>query len=243
MSTRIIGAAAFVMAAAGAAGAQTTTPIQLPADARHQVQVFERSLVAALNRAAGDLAKRAREVAPEIQLYFEADPRVKGAILPTGEGIVFFVEVPGIEPMASRLWDIYRRMSQPRPDPPGPLPRVSNTAPPAPPVRPGVVTPGLVDPDPSRTPVVAPMTDPEAEYSTFVHDALVDALLDNALALPIRDGQAVTLFVSNVVASTNPLDAPERNLYLHLKGADLLALRQNRITRDEARTRILESRY
>jgi hypothetical protein len=41
----------------------------------------------------------------------------------------------------------------------------------------------------------------------------------------------------------NPLSPDERKLVLRMKGADLIALRQGRITRDEAKQRILESRY
>jgi len=43
--------------------------------------------------------------------------------------------------------------------------------------------------------------------------------------------------------SVNPLAEPARMLYLRIKGEDLIALRQNRITRDEAKKRILEKRY
>jgi hypothetical protein len=85
---------------------------------------------------------------------------------------------------------------------------------------------------------------PEQQYSDLTRQALVDAMLDYANALPIQEGQFLTLSVG--VASTepaNPLAAIPRRLYLRLKGEDLMALRQNRISRDEARARIREFRY
>jgi hypothetical protein len=89
------------------------------------------------------------------------------------------------------------------------------------------------------------MSNPIKEYSDFTHDALVAALLDSAFALPIREGQKLTLIVGNGTAglSQDPLAEPARMLYLRIKAEDLLALRQNRITRDEAKKRILEWRY
>jgi hypothetical protein len=69
-------------------------------------------------------------------------------------------------------------------------------------------------------------------------------MLDYANALPIREGQFLTLSVGVASAEpANPLAAIPRRLYLRLKGEDLMALRQNRISRDEARARIREFRY
>jgi len=88
------------------------------------------------------------------------------------------------------------------------------------------------------------MTDPVKEYSEFTRQALVDAMLDNAFALPLKDGQTLTLVIG--VAGGQPtteISQTPRKLYLTMKSEDLTALRQDRITRDQARTRISESRY
>jgi hypothetical protein len=69
-------------------------------------------------------------------------------------------------------------------------------------------------------------------------------MLDNAFALPLKDGQTLTLVVG--VAGGPPtaeISQTPRKLYLTMKSEDLTALRQDRITRDQARTRISESRY
>jgi hypothetical protein len=88
------------------------------------------------------------------------------------------------------------------------------------------------------------MTDPQQEYAEFTRQALMDAMLDQAFALPIREKQTLTVSVRTVSPMpANPLDPIQRRLYLQMKGEDQLALRQNVITRDEAKKRILESRY
>jgi hypothetical protein len=69
-------------------------------------------------------------------------------------------------------------------------------------------------------------------------------MLDNALSLPIGDAQSLTVIVSSGAApQMNPMAPRERKLHLTLKGEDLLALRNNTITREQARTRIIEKRY
>lgn len=236
MVFRTIVAVVALLGAGSTGAAQTPVNSQVTADALHQVRVFENSLRKAIERAGQQLADRARKVAQaqsiQLQLQFEADIEVRSALMPEGEGVVFFVGVPGIEPSVSTLLGIMARRQ------PSPLPRVAN---PTNPPGGGTVTPGVVEPDP----MVPPLTDPEKEYSNFTHNALVDAMLDNAHALPIREGQALTLVVGNVVSTSmlNPLAGPERMLYLRIKAEDLIALRQNRITRDEARQRIKEWRY
>jgi hypothetical protein len=93
-------------------------------------------------------------------------------------------------------------------------------------------------------PVAAPaptMTNPEREYSEYVRQSLIDVILDNGPSLPIKDGQTLTI-VETGGEATNPLAEPPKKLYLRIKGEDLIALRQNRITRDVAKQRILEER-
>lgn len=236
MVSRVI-VAAVVICGGTVAAAQTLVTIQVPADAQYQISVFEDNLRKAIERAGQQMADRARQAAPGIplELQFEADIWVKGALMPGGEGAVFMVGVPGIEPSALSLLDVIaRRLAQ---QPPTTLPRVSGTA--SPPAS-GSAAPGVVE-----TPAPVPMADPEKEYSDFTYKALVDAMLDNAFALPLREGQTLTLVVGSVVTGTmlNPLAKPERMLYLRIKAGDLAALRQNRITREEAIRRIMEWRY
>jgi hypothetical protein len=217
-----------ILGVASTAVAQTKMPVQVPQETLRQVQGFESTLRTAIERAGGQVADWARQIVADINLRLETQPRVTGIVLPEGEGIVFLVEVPAIEGTSVQLWDLSRRMALSATNP---LPRVSNSAGPVPPP----VAPNAVP---------AFSGGPEQQYSELARLALVDAMLDSANALPIREGQSLTLSVG--VASTepsNPLAAIPRRLYLRLKGEDLIALRQNSISRDEAKKRILEFRY
>jgi hypothetical protein len=217
-----------IVGAAATAAAQTPVPTQVPQETLRQVRVFENSLRAAVDQAGAKLAERASQFVREIELLPEAPASAMGLILPEGEGMLFLVEVPGIAPVRSQIWEQYRRMTQP----PDPLSRIANPTNPTAPVV------------PPPSPSVPPMTDPEQEYSEFTRQALLDVMLDNAFALQIKEGQTLTLSVGSMVSGpTNPLAPIPRRLYLRLKGEDLMALRQNRITRDEAKKRIREFRY
>lgn len=217
---------AGILGVASTATAQTPVDVQVSQDTLRQVQSFENNLRAAIERAGAQLGERARQAVPDILLRLEAPPWVKGVVLPEGEGLLFFVEVPGIEGSSVMLWEMSRRQAQ-SPN----LPRMSNGA--GAPASPVAVTP-----------MVGLFTSPEKEYSEYTRQALLDAMLDQAFALPIKENQTLTLSVGVAeVGPSNPLAAIPRRLYLRMKGEDLIALRQNRISRDEARTRILEFRY
>jgi hypothetical protein len=215
---------ALLIGAGAAVEAQTTVTVQLPADARHQAQVFEDSLRSAIVTAGRNLLTRAREVVPDIMLRFEQEPAIFSTWMPKGDGLVVFVEVPGIEATTAQLWQAYRQLG------------MRNIG--------GGATPARPAPPAPPDPVVAPMTSPEQEYSEFTRQALMSAMLDNAFALPLKDGQTLTIVVGVINdGSSMSLTNVEKRLYLSIKSEDLVALKQGRITRDEAKSRIAESRY
>lgn len=231
MKTRVFATAVVLAAGAAALRAQTPVSFQPPPNEQTQVQAFENSLRSAIDKAGSQLAARAREVAPNIQLMFDSDARVKGIVLPDGEGVQFFVDVPGIRPETVGQWDLARLLRS----------RESRDAVPT-----GNTTVGPVRPGPSTVPADSVlMTDPPKEYSAFTHDALVDAMLEAGFNLPLKDGQSLTLIVGNGTSGLpqNPLAQQAKLLYLRIKSEDLAALRQNRITRDEAKSRIRQWVY
>jgi hypothetical protein len=217
-----------LIAAAAPAGAQTLVDVQVPAADRSQIRAFENTLRSAIAKAGGQLADRAREVVPGIELQFEADARITSVILPDGEGVQFFVDVPGIRPETAAQWQLGRLLNQ-RP--------TQNVA---------AVTGGAPPPTPViNNPVINPMTNPREEYSKFAHDALVDAILEAGFNLPVKAGQTLTLIVGDGTSGLprNPLASAPNFLYLRIKGEDLLALRQNAISRDQAKGRIRQMVY
>jgi len=235
--TRVVRIGAVVAAAAVAvvpvAAQQQDGMVAVTQASRFQMQVFEMNLGAAIERGAQQLVQRARQVVPNVNLQLQARPVVNSILLP--EGAVFYVQIPGIEDVGLKLWEMYLRQapSRPLPAPPTNLPRVANSS--------GSVTTGGVVAD---DPLVMPLTDPSKEYTAFVRLALIDAMLDNSFALPVAEGQFLTLVADELANQpADPLAQRSHKLILRIKGDDLIALRQQRITRDQARQRLIESKY
>jgi hypothetical protein len=222
-------AATALLAASAPAFAQTKVESTIPAETRRQVQIFVASLRTAVEGATEQLGERAREVVPDIQMYYQTALRVESYILPTGAGYVFVVDPPLIDASSALLWMVNRRFPKP------------GTA--ASPVRPVAGGSGATSPPEGPAVAAAPMTNPDQEYSRFTYEAVIAAMLDNALALPVADGQTLTVVVRTGESQPNPLAPAVRNLYLTFKAEDMQALRQSRITREEARARIIEKRY
>jgi len=220
--TRVL-VAALVLGASGVAAAQTVVPTQLPPEVGQQVRVFEGALRAAIEGAAVRLAGRAREVVPDISLQFlpATGTRVDSLVMPDDTGYVFTIEAPAIEATSALFFEAFRRVNQANP-------RVANT-------------PRGSDGAPAGTAPSGPdFSGPTLEYSQYVRQALIDTILDNGRSLPIKAGQTLTL-VETGGQPMNPLAEAPRKLYLQVKGEDLLALRQGRITRDEASKRITQT--
>jgi hypothetical protein len=199
-----------------------------PADAaRSQVEAFEGSLKNAIDAAARKLSARVREAFPgqDIALQYQAQPVVTGIIL-SEVGPVFHVLIPAIEDLSLKIFAMNARR-------PSPAQRVGDSN--------GRVTAAGVVPD---DPAVPLLTNPDQEYTTLVREALINAVLDQAMALPIPPTQHLTVVAGELPTQPlSPFDQRSRMLILQLKGEDLIALREHRIDRDEARSRIKESKF
>jgi hypothetical protein len=128
-------------------------------------------------------------------------------------GFHFDVQVPDILETGLRLFELQRKN-------PGPMPMAALSA-------------------------AARDFDPGREYAAFVREALVDAMLDQSFGLPLQPGERLILVArvpQNVQLNQLYLD-DSRKLVLAIAGEDLQAFRQQRITREEARDRIKESRF
>jgi hypothetical protein len=195
---------------------------------RNQVEGFERSLQLAIDSAASKLNQRVKEAFPgvQFQLGFAAQAQVTGVLLPES-GAVFHVLIPPIEDLDVKIL----MMNAPRPAPIVPT-RTSDP--------PRATATGLIEADPN----VKPLTEPDKEYTSFMRLSLIDAILDNALALPIPSGQNLTVIAGELqIVPATPFNPRSRMLILQLKGEDLTALRENRIDREEAKKRIKESKF
>ena len=202
---------------------------QVEAELKRQTSIFEGVLLHAVQQGGQRLAQWAQQVEPRVVLAQASNPVVQAVPLPDSS-LVFNVQVPEILQTSVMLFhQLQRPGAQPVNRTTG---RVSGAG-----VVPADAMAGRVED--------ADTLDPDRRYSNYVREALIEALLDGAAVLQLEQTQWVTVAASGVdVAVTNPLYRnPSRKLVLSLRGEDLLALRQQRITRDEARARILERRF
>jgi hypothetical protein len=210
-------AAAIVLAGPHVSFAQVDAPEN---PARHQAFVFERALRSAVELGGQQLATRALVLVPELTLSTE-DAIVRGLRL-TGYGFYFDVQAPSIQSTVLLL-DMaaarQRRGVQ------------------------GVSATGVVPGDTMGAP---PATfDPDREYTSYVRSALVDAMLDSSGVLSVTPGERLTVVVSGIEQpNPNPLyRSNSSKLVLTITAEDLVAFRQGRLTREQAKERIVAERF
>ncbi len=214
----VIGAVVLAVVSPASRAQQAPAPSQDPV--RNQVAAFERSLRGAIEAAAGKLSERVRQAFPgnDFAFQFQAQPIVTSWLMPD-LGPTFHVLIPGIDGLSLQVYAMNARRPKP------------------------VIPMGLVADDPPVAPP-APIVSPDAEYTTLARQSLIDALLDHALALPVPPNQYVTVIAGELPTQpVSPFQQRSRMLILQFKGDDLTALRENRISRDDARGRIKESKY
>jgi hypothetical protein len=220
-------AAIITPASVGAQVVGTTATTENPAKA--EAYRFEMLLRAAVEDGGRRLAREALLVAPELRLE-AAEPAVVDHFLIPGYGYLFAVQAPNITSTAM-VWDMYRRLA-----PPGganPVRPVSDG-------RVGAAT-APVEPDPmAGDPKLA--FEPNKAYTNYVREALMEAILDSAAIFQdMPADQSLTVAASGINQQVaNPLyrGSSDDKMLLTIKGQDLTAFRQGRITRDEAKQRI-----
>lgn len=242
VSRRLISLSAVaVMAMALPMRAVAQAPPPAPADevAKSAVFTYATALRSAVLVGGQKLAQQASTVVPELVLAPSEQPTVRGVKL-DGWGFFFDVQIPEISNVTMMVWDMYynqlhrTRGAAPPPDASGPAQPVSD--------RPTVSATGPVEPDPMVN-ELATQGGRDRAYSNFVRGALVDALLDSSAVLPLGPTDRLTIAASGIdQPGSNPL-YQERKLMLTIKGSDLQDLRQGRITREEAKARVVEGRF
>jgi hypothetical protein len=225
---RVLVLGAVVATAAPAAAQQAT---ETPDPAKSQILMFEMGLRKAVESGGQRLAQRALQLVPGVVLAPGDEPVVRGVPIPE-YGFYFDVQIPDILQSGLQLFEMVRGTS------------AGNAGP----VRASAgdqrveATGSLVTADP-----MAPNAafDPDREYTEYVREALIDAMLDNSGLLPLTDNDWLMLSASGFDRPIgNPLYRMDsRKLILRIKGADLLLLRQGKISRDEAKHRIIEKRF
>ena len=263
MKSRVIRAAiaavALAACAASAAAQSTMTPQQV--ERRYRVRVFSENLVSAARYGAELMGLRVQQIDPSIILLSGTAPRAHGFVV-EGHGVFFHVEIPNVDPVVAwavsargrdqvaiaaindfrryvqsvanaqerqmleqRLQQLEQRFA---PN----IQRVSSTA-----------TPGTA-PSPSAAPA-RPLDNPDGEYERLVTEQLVNAMLDSGHQLGLGADEWLTVAARG---SQGPLvpDAVFQDtvtIQLRIKGSDLADFRTGRLTREEARARVVISEF
>ena len=140
----------------------------------------------------------------------------------------------------------------------GPMPSVADAirpgAPPTPGAQASSVSSGTAKrpaPSPAPPPVAAAaqpadgVDDPGAAYTDAVRDALIDAMLSYSQQLAIGAEEWLTVAARDAsnprMTGEDPADVT--TIFLRVKGSDLKALHEGRLTRDEARKRVEVREY
>jgi len=213
---------------------------QTPADttdtqARFQIRQYEIALKAAVLHAGEQLAARAAQIVPGVQLAPANEPVVR--FVPTPEGPVFDVQIPLLLDAGPVIMKMLQQSQRPSPS----SPAITVAQPQAQPAD-RVSSSGVVTADPMTKPPVQNF-DPDHEYTDFARNALIDALLDNSSAVPLKTGERLEIAASGLEISRGLLYPDNsRKLMLVITAADLQEFRQGKITREEAKTRIKEER-
>jgi hypothetical protein len=196
---------------------------------KRNVQYFEMALRNAIISAGQKVAEWARQIDSTVVLDFVAQPEVRGVPL-LDNSLVFHVDVAELG-VSSALWyRIVQEKGLMGPQQGSPATRVGGT-----PAAPDSMKVGTL---PRMTP---------SQYMTEqVRESLINAILDSPTILPtVTTGQTLTVACSPVdVLVTNPLYRnTSKKLVLQIKGEDLVAMREGKLSREDAKQRIIERRF
>jgi len=233
----VIGA---VMVAGIGVSAQQIRTEGLSADAqvhqrRLQFQLMEGVLANAVRQGAVEVVMRAQTMT--IGALFMGEAKAKGFPL-DGYGVVFDIEIPIIRESAV----IASQMLVPPLPPPGPQTVAGRTG-----ASGTTRSTGVVPEDPmARSPIVADpfLSEPNQFYRNAVRDKLVDAMLDYSRPLNIPPTDSLSVVArSEDDPMPNSFYDDSRTMILRITGVNLALYHEGKITREEARKRVIESQF
>jgi hypothetical protein len=253
--------AGAVMIALMPLGAQERSASQAPAstqqmEARREIFGFESVLVTAVGHAAQMLIQhRSMTPAPanstRFEVLFTGDARARGFRL-EGYGAMFDVEFPSIRRTVAftmstlerpdpELLAAYKEMRRRAADPQsqqaldGAIKTLEEQ------IQSYNARPKNVSNATAATP--APAEDPRVFYASQLTNALITAVLDQGGTTGIGPDEWLTVAARESLDFRFMPDDPATTLIMRVKGSDLAALREKRLTPDEARKRIEVKQY
>ena len=231
---------AFVLASlalAAPAWAQTQQEAPRATQERKQLNIVSGALRDAISTGANSMLRQVRQEAPRAEYLFTGLPEVQGYRFP--EGPLFTVQVPELQP--STGWAIAQILEQQRRQ----LQRAQVES------GRGVVatnvgTTSSADPA-GKVPLTPPpspyLDDPNAANAVYTREvqwSLVDAMLQYGKLLHIAPTQALRVVARSIdfgrLDPRSPSSVNEdATIYFSIKGSDLAALHEGKITLEQAR--------
>jgi hypothetical protein len=203
---------------------------------RFQFQLMEGVLANAVRQGAVEVVMRAQTMT--IGALFMGEAKAKGFPL-DGYGIVFDIEIPIIRESAV----IATQMMVPPLPPPG----TQTVAGRGQGANGTTRSTGVITEDPmARSPIVPDpfLADPNQFYRNAVRDKLVDAMLDYSRALNIPASESLSVVARREDdPMSNRLYDESPTMILRITGANLALFYEGKITREEARKRVVESQF
>jgi len=224
-----------LLALAAPAWAQTQQDALRAYQERQQLMTVSAALRNAINTGANAMLKQVRQESPRAEYFFTGFPEVQGYRFP--EGPLFTVQVPELQP--SNQWAIAQFLEQQRRQ----LQKAAQ-------VEGGRVVATNVgttsSPDPSgKAPLTPPPSpyldqDPDAVYTREVQWSLIDAMLQHSKTLRIAPTQELRVVARSIdfgrLDPRSPSSASEdATVYFSIKGSDLAAFHEGKITLEQAR--------
>ena len=254
--TQIAIAVLAIAACAGTAAAQSTMT-QAQVERRYAIRQFGNALVGAAQHGAELMDLRVQQLDPGIILIARTAPRAQGVVI-DGHGVLFLVEIPAVDPVVA--WALTNRgrdeaamaaiggLKSFLPTIVDPQQRqamqlyVSNLEKRL--TRPGMQRMGAVPEGAGIAPAAVtaprPMENPNMEYEKLVMDQLGNAMLDYSQQLGLAADEWLTIAARGSQGPLTPAVTDDSvTLTLRIKGSDLAEFRAGRITRDEAKARVV----
>jgi hypothetical protein len=196
--------------------------------------MFETGLGNAVEIGGQRMAERVSEAYPGLMLSAVGRPIVQGFVLRPLQLYAFYVQVPDVLETSLQMLSIMPPLP-PRARQGGARVPVSSPG--------GRVAAEDVTPDAMTvSPIVGP-TDARREYRSHVRAAIIDAMLDNSRALPLGPSDRLMVVASAAANTSVPVHQRSKQLILAISSEDLTAFREGKITRDEAKRRIVETQF
>ena len=210
--------AAAALTARPAAQGQPAPPSAAQIQARHAISALEGVLENAVRYGAQMLDQRLQASSAANMVMLAGMARARGFRL-DNYGVVFDVEFPSMR--RSMVWSMQQLE---RPTAPGAIDAASRAS--------------------SAT--ATPQVKPREIYLDEITNALIDAIIDHGAPIGVSPDEWLTVAARETVdrrfVPADPADTA-MSIVLRIKGTDLNALRERRLSRDEARTRVEIKRY